>query len=306
MKNLYIVIGVFFFTVGSAFGWNSFGHMTVAGIAYDHLTPTVRTKVNALLKLHPLYKKWVTNVSSQDRPKVAFMMAATWPDIIKKTDSGYQNDGNRPNGPEAARNIGYADKLMHRYWHYIDMPFSPDGTPLINPETPNAKTQIAMFRETLKDPHATDELKSYDLVWLLHLVGDVHQPLHATSRFDTEQPNGDNGGNLVTLCAKPCKNELHAFWDGVLGTSVRPTDASKRAKKLKAVDSHLAAVTDEAIWIDESLQAAKDVVYVSPVGIGEGPFTLDASYKTRAREVSEKRVALAGVRLANLLNELFK
>jgi hypothetical protein len=110
----------------------------------------------------------------------------------------------------------------------------------------------------------------------------------------------------VTLCAKPCKNELHAFWNGVLGTSVRPTDASKRAKKLKAADSHLAAVNDEAIWIDESLQAAKDVVYGSPVGVGEGPFTLDASYKTRAREVSEKRVALAGLRLANLLNEVFK
>jgi hypothetical protein len=90
----------------------------------------------------------------------------------------------------------------------------------------------------------------------------------------------------------------------VLGTSIRPTDVSKRAKQLKAADSQLAAVSDEAIWIDESLQAAKDVVYVSPVGIGEGPFTLDASYKTRARELSEK--ALAGLRLANLLNEAFK
>ena len=46
------------------------------------------------------------------------------------------------------------------------------------------KTQIVAFRKTLGDSGASDELKSYDLVWLLHLVGDVHQPLHATTRFN--------------------------------------------------------------------------------------------------------------------------
>ena len=63
----------------------------------------------------------------------------------------------------------------------------------------------------------SDDIKSYDVAWLEHLVGDVHQPLHATSRFTKNHPNGDAGGNLVLLCAAPCRDELHAYWDGLLG-----------------------------------------------------------------------------------------
>jgi len=71
-------------------------------------------------------------------------------------------------------------------------------------------------------------------------------------------------------------------------------------------DSQLAAIPDEAIWIDESFQAAKQTVYAAPVGVGEGPYTLDTAYKTAARELVEQRIALAGIRLAHLLNEVLK
>ena len=298
-------IGFFLLGVTNALAWNEFGHMTVAAIAYDHLTPSAQAKVAALLKLNPNYNKWTAGVPKKERTRVAFILAATWPDFIKHAP-GYQNDGNRPSDPGAGQNIGYQDKLQHRYWHFIDLPFSPDGTPLVDPVTPNAKSQIALFRETLHGSTASDEVKSYDLVWVLHLVGDVHQPLHATSRFDKDQPTGDNGGNLVALCAHPCKNELHAFWDEALGTSLKPTDAVKKAAKMKSADAQLASIRDEATWIDESFHAAQDAVYVSPVGVGAGPFTLDATYKTAARELAAKRVALAGARLANLLNDALK
>ena len=62
---------------------------------------------------------------------------------------------------------------------------------------PNVETETAVFRQTLSS-NATSKLKSYDLVWLLHLVGDIHQPLHCTSRFTSTQPQGDSGGNDVT------------------------------------------------------------------------------------------------------------
>ena len=182
------------------------------------------------------------------------------------------------------------------------MPFSPDGTSLKQPVPPNAETQIAAFRDVLKSSNASAELKSYDLVWLLHIVGDVHQPLHATSRFDKDQSNGDQGGNLVALCAAPCKDELHAFWDDVLGTQTDPEAAIKEADRLPAATVNAAAISDEAVWIDESFEAAKKFVYAAPVGVGAGPFTLDQRYKTAAKKVAEERVALAGARLANLLN----
>lgn len=190
-----------FFSISASLShaWGDFGHMTVAAIAYDSLTPASKTKVSALLKLNPNYSDWIADIPDESRDKAAFMKAATWPDYIKHA-AGYKNDGESPTNPDAAKNSGYSDKLIHRYWHYIDIPFSPDHTPLIQPVAPNAQTQIALFRKTLADKHASAELKSYDLVWLLHLVGDVHQPLHATSRFTQDEPKGDRGGNEVALC----------------------------------------------------------------------------------------------------------
>jgi hypothetical protein len=290
----------------TAAAWDSFGHMMVASVAYDNLTPAARTKVDQLIKLNPDYKLWIKGVAKADQGKTAFVMAATWPDAIKSEKKGkkkiYTDDGEHPTNPNAAANVGYSDKLMHRYWHYIDEPFSPDGTPLVLPQSPNAQTQIAAFRTTLADPGATNKLKSYDLVWILHLVGDVHQPLHATSRFTSDLPQGDNGANLVALCAKPCKDELHAYWDDILGTGKSPKNAINTAATLPAPDAAHAALSDESQWIQESFAIAKLSVYASPIGVGAGPFTTNATYKTTGEMIANHQIALAGVRLANLLN----
>jgi hypothetical protein len=102
---------------------------------------------------------------------------------------------------------------------------------LQQPEQPNAQTQIGAFRAALSPQSGvSDEIRSYDLSWLLHLVGDVHQPLRATSRFSHAHPNGDEGGNLVKVrCGQHtevfCRaSELHAFWDDLLGPSDGPPD----------------------------------------------------------------------------------
>lgn len=296
------VIGLFLLAfVPIAPAWDGWGHMTVAAIAYQNLTPTAKTKVATLLKKNPNYKQWVKGVAKQDQAQIAFLMAATWPDAIKNM-KGYKNDGNTPSGTQASQNIGYSDKLQHRYWHFIDIPFSPDGTALVQPIPPNIQTQIAVFRTTLSSPSASAALKSYDLVWLLHLVGDVHQPLHATSRFDAQELKGDAGGNDVALCAKPCKDELHAFWDDVLGTGTDPAAAAQSASAIAAADPALAAIADETKWVQESFQAAQNSVYVDPIGIGPGPFTSNSDYKTAAAKVAAIQMALAGARLANLLN----
>jgi hypothetical protein len=295
---------------GTALAWNGFGHMEVAAIAWEALSPAARTEVVALLKLNPEYGTWIQGVIPRDQDKNAFMNASKWADAIKGS-AQYRNDGaengNRtPPGPQASQNIGYADTLRHRYWHFIDRPFSTDGTRLIEPIEPNVQTQIAMFRAALaRYSGASDDIRSYDLVWLIHLVGDVHQPLHTTSRFTHDHPEGDAGGNLVPIHCPGCSADrvLHAFWDDVLGTTkASPHEAAKAAAQLPKADAGLAAISDANVWIDESFEAAKVYVYASPpIGTGPGPFTLTDEYKAKALKVATERIALAGARLANLI-----
>ena len=215
------------------FGWGSVGHMAVAYIAYNRLTPATKSRVRALLKQNPDYNKWVGMVPAGTAPKfkymMIFMIASTWPDQIKSetgyTDDGPDPHGNRPDGASSSLNVGYSDHLHHKYWHFVDTPFFlSDGTALPAIPSPNAETQIATFRAVLGTTPAGD-VKSYDLVWLLHLVGDVHQPLHSSTRVSATDPEGDSGGNNVKLCASPCRSELHGFWDQLPGTDSDPNKA---------------------------------------------------------------------------------
>ena len=298
----------------TAFGWNDRGHMSVAYVAYQQLTPPTRDRVNALLKLNPKYKEWSATVDQQvpgataeDKNLMIFMIAATWADQIKR-DSSYTKDGsqngNRPEGsPDPGRNTGYDDLLMHKYWHFIDTPFTQDGTKLPAIPTPNAQERIALFRTVLGSTSA-DGLKSYDLVWLLHLVGDVHQPLHAATRVSKTNPDGDAGGNLVKLDCSKC--ELHAFWDELLGTDSNLNTVMKAARELPIAEAALAAKSIEKDWIAESFQEAQQIVYAPPIAAGDGPYTLTAQYKEAAGKLGQQRVALAGARLAELLNAELK
>ena len=300
----------------SAGAWNAKGHMTVAAAAWKDLTPETRAKVSALLRLNPDYANWVDGVPAADVDVVAFLRAATWPDQIRST---YTEDGTTPKGlPSEVQNIGYADCLKHRYWHFDDIPFSTDGTPLENPNEPNAVTQIRAMSAALANPATSDDVKSYDVAWLLHLVGDIHQPLHATARFTKQSKHGDSGGNAVTLCparGRPCSarfNNMHSFWDAALGTSDSPTGALRLAcLKPATATSHCLpqapadalAVDDPGTWAQESFELARTMVYRRPVGPGKGPYYATERYRVIVGSTAEKQVALAGARLAKLLNQ---
>ena len=179
---------------GSLFGWGAIGHMTIAYAAYQKLTPAAKARVRDLLKLNPDYATWDKQIpagtSAEDHDRIIFLAAAIWADDIKG-ESNYSDDGPDPGGnvpsgdPSSAQNTGYTDLLRHRYWHFVDTPFSPDGTKLPEIPTPNAETQVDAFRKVLASDEP-DALKSYDLVWLIHLIGDIHQPLHATTRVTNE------------------------------------------------------------------------------------------------------------------------
>jgi len=153
-----------------------------------------------------------------------------------------------------------------------------------------------------------DDLKAYDLSWLLHFVGDLHQPLHCTTRVGSTEVDGDaGGGNFVEVDLGSSTKKLHAFWDDLLGPSgAEPKAVIKTAKKLPAADATKAADLNVSHWVDEGVQNAKDKVYVAPVGLGAGPFNMTNKYKKAAKALAKKQVALAGARLANLLNAELK
>ena len=79
-----------------------------------------------------------------------------------------------------------------------------------------------------------------------------------------------------------------------------------KAKALETVQTELATILDEAIWIEESFLVAKQTAYATPIGTDEGPYNLNATYGMAAQEAAERRVALAGLRLAHLLNDALK
>jgi hypothetical protein len=313
LRSMAVVAACLLFSLPSAQAWNSIGHMAVAYVAYQQLTPQQKTRVAALLALNPYYKKWLGYIrpgtSPADQQMYIFMMAATWPDEIKAMDSGYRNDGDiPPHSPEATANIGYTDMVMHKYWHFVDYPFSTDGSALPALPAPNAVTEVTALRAALAS-NEPDALKSYDLVWLLHITGDLHQPMHCATRITQTQKRGDGGGNSVKIVEDP--NDLHGYWDNLLGAggTANFSTAVKAGQSLPAADATASADLKEADWASESFALAKSKVYVDPpIGAGLGPFKIASSpgYPAASLKIAQQRVALAGARLAKVLNTELK
>src|SRR5215475_3404402 len=296
------------------YAWDGSGHMEVAYIAYQKLTPAMQARVWTLLQLNPDFHTWEATIpagtSDADKQVMIFMIAATWADQIKYT-SPYKDrftdepgDPNKPDGATSSQNIGYTDLYRHRYWHFVDIAFTQDHTALPATPAPNAQTQIAAFRAVLAST-SPDELKSYDLVWLLHLVGDVHQPLHCSTRVSASLPDGDAGGNAVKVSPG---NNLHSYWDDVIGMFANqdvPEYAAviTAAKALAPASASRANKKQESTWVSESFGYTKSKVYKNPVKAkpDKGPFTLNAAYETKAKTLANQRIAQAGARLANLI-----
>ena len=298
--------------------WNERGHKLVAFIAYQHLTAQARTTVHRLLTLNPqfqdLFMDDVPPSATDERIKTtAFIQAATWPDFIK-TAHNYSNDGPNsgytpPNTPEASQIIGYKDFSRHKYWHFISVPFSDDGTPTVDAPSVNAKSQIELLRAALGSPTTADEVRSYALVWLIHLVGDVHQPLHTVARFTSNHTNGDAGGHHVTVncpATLACEDTLHQEWDHLLGDGTSFNRIKSAAMSIDAGPAPTGTnITDVGVWIQESVSLAKSHVYKTTSGgrLGSPQATLTPEYVNRAGDDARFRVRLAGKRLAKLINE---
>jgi hypothetical protein len=292
--------------VAPAAAWNGTGHRIVAAIAYEKLTPKVRARVDDLIRKHPDYAAIFVRDAPADpaaRARAAFLTAANWPDMIRAGDPRFY-DETRQDAVPTPPLPGFPDMARHAGWHFIDIPYTPDGAAGEPPRKPNALTELQRILREIKSPPSEQQIV-YDLPWLEHLVGDVHQPLHCTSRFLRSQPKGDAGGNFVFVAPG---RTLHSVWDDAPGTDSSDEYVTKYAIKATAEHPIRHIVEDPKKWVEESFKLDQTVVYTfgPETGSREHPIALPNGYVENAASIAEQRIAAAGYRLAAVLNDLLR
>jgi hypothetical protein len=294
--------------------WNSTGHELVAQIAYDQLSPQAKTAIIAVLKHHPrLNEDLLGDVQkAKDDDLAMFLRAATWPDMVRYP----------------AHPLHHTEH--HSTWHYVDFPYETDGAQGLQPETQwdghsdpaNLFQALDKALAELKNPQTPLDRKAIDICWVEHLVGDIHQPLHASSWFSKEYPKGDQGGNLVMIRSENNQTmPLHTYWDDSEGLSLDPDSIRKTADRIEAEHppaelKEKAADLTVVDWAKESYELAKTVAYQNGTlpHITKTQWTTDpgatpslpAGYKQKALATADLRVALGGYRLAAVLEEVAK
>ena len=272
-------------------GWGAGGHMMTAHIAFNRLNPTARAKVIELLAIQ-------INPAAVTSKSTNFVNASHWADDLRPFP---EFDSFKP-------------------LHFIDKPFPTDrpNLPAIDPHNiVKALEDNVEILKTSSDKNA----QAQALRFVIHFVGDIHQPLHCAARVSDANPNGDQGGNLVKIKivgpdGQLRDSNLHSYWDGGIGAFPRsgpnfaPPPLSSIAPAAKLARRGNPA-TNPALklnepfnfdaWADESFKIGQTVVYKG-IQSGKVPTT---GYNQRALRVARQRVAWGGYRLAALLNAIW-
>lgn len=295
--NTSLAFGLLLILPLSGSAWGSGGHMIVAQIAYARLNRSARARVDELIKIR-IEPRRVTGRS------LNFVDAAHWPDDVKKLP-GFEFSGDL---------------------HFVDHPFTTDNSALPDdlPKEENIVKALNDYVEVLKsgEDHS-DQEQAEALRFIIHFVGDIHQPLHCATRVTTvpKRPEGDMGGNDFQIKVRGDNNrlrsvKLHSYWDGGIddfprmGPNFAPPPLNEIPPAAESIvqefpDNDPALRLDRPFdfdgWSDESEKLAETVAYK---GIVEGrqPTT---TYNKKALKVARHQVALAGYRLAALLNAIW-
>jgi hypothetical protein len=242
-----------------ALAWGKTGHRTVAAIADTQLSGLARAHVREIL-----------GVESLDE-------AATWPDDMRADPAPFWQSTASP-------------------WHYVTLNgFVYDHAP---PQG-DALDALNRFSATLKDPNASLADKQLALRFIVHLVADLHQPLHAGKCCD-------KGGNDVKVKWFGKDTNLHAVWDSALIDEEQLSFTELAAKLERHIsDRDLIAWWDinPRDWVTESAQL-RDTVYPPPAK-RKKPAELSYAYVYQFTPLMERRLKQAGVRLAAYLNAIY-
>ncbi|MGF1689176.1 S1/P1 nuclease [Photobacterium japonica] len=271
--------------------WNFEGHVIVAEIAYQNLTPVARDKVDALTAkaVNALPKK-TQHIIGSYKDVSAFAQLAVVPDMIRKqpAQSVWQQMGEA-----MPPSLNRWDEKKTNQWHYINAVY-PTNSQCNFVRKPNIQLATqALYADFNGHPQAAS------LMFIAHLTGDAHQPLHTVATSLSKYwCKSDLGGNKYTL--KGPKKNLHHLWDDGLGLL---DDKQQVLELVTALQQEYPKATltlgqpgDVARWIEESEQLAPLVYSVKQ---NAQP---TQTYIQQGQAVVEKRLALAGYRLADGLN----
>lgn len=293
MRNLSLLPSIVFI-LPSASAWWCDGHMLTAQVALDSGIMSAGSIQSA--------QAIIAEIASYYPQSPEMISSACWADDLK-SEGAYQEAN----------------------WHFIDIPVesasNPPPNPPPSPPTENVVWAVTEGQSTVYNKKSTLLDKSRQLRFIVHFVGDVHQPLHAASYFSEQFPDGDAGGNAwpITLPAAPFyTNELHAVWDSGNGLWVndlsRPLNTSSQAylkdfaanimKEFPSTDPTIAQkIKDYNVtnWAIESNEYAATVAYTAP----QSPTPIPQSYIDNGQTLCKQQIAIGGYRLASLIEYIF-
>lgn len=273
-------IGLFVLPSGSARAYWDFGHETVAAIAWSQVTPAVRARIRRLIAHAP-------ELATPLCPIRDIESASVWADCVKKE----------------GRRFSYAYG-----WHFQDHDICKPFDIKANCADGNCvSAQIVRNEALLKDRGAPARERLMALAFVVHLVGDLHQPLHDAER------DGDQGGNKLNLDygeGGP-RTTLHKIWDGYLAEraiTTPPPGAKGLLRGLSPAARNTAMRGTVADWARENWEVARDWTYApilngAPCESRARPSALDNAKIEAAIPVVRRQIARGGLRLARLLDE---
>ncbi len=240
-----------------AHAWGKTGHRIIGEVADSYLSAPAAEAVKDILGPEGLAE------------------AADWPDYMRSNpDSFWRSEANP--------------------WHYVTIPDGMAYDEVTPPDGGDAITALAQFRATVLDPSASLEDRQLALRFIVHLIGDLHQPLHAG--------NGtDRGGNWVDVVFFEQMSNLHEVWDEKLiqYEELSYTEwANWLVQKIAPDDVSEWASARPADWADESAAIRHTIYPENPI--------LSYDYAYMARPILNQQMSRGGVRLAAYLNRMFE
>lgn len=251
-----------------SYAWGPIGHRVTAEIAENNINGRTRAEIAEIL-------------GNEGLPE-----ASTWPDEERSNpDPFWQETASR--------------------YHYVTLSNGMSYEDMVHPPEGDAATALEQFTATLRDDNASREEKALALRFIVHLVGDLHQPLHAG--------NGtDRGGNDVIVDWFDTQTNLHWVWDEgmILRQQLSYSEYAARIEPRIASEEMIAWWdADPATWIAESVEL-RDRIYPATgeeAGLGtfDSPVFLRYRYSWDWTPVVEHRLAQSGVRIAAYLDWVF-
>ena len=257
MKRFFGLLIALLVTTESLFAWGQKGHDITAQIAQSHLTPQAAQRITELLDGHSM------------------VYYANWLD-------------------QASHTPAYA---YTRTWHYLNIPSGATPATAPRPESGDVLTALTTLIEQLKTGELSHEEEATALRMVIHLVGDLHCPMH------TGRPE-DRGGNDIDIRFMGVPTNLHAAWDTSLIEAAHRWSYTEWAAELNRTvtpewyDQTTGGSPEE--WIAESNTPCETIYAATPAGT-----EISYDYIARFTPTIESQLLRGGLRLARILNEIY-